>query len=44
MADVQNPYRPGMAELVEVIEETPTIKTFALQLQEPIEFRAGHNR
>jgi NAD(P)H-flavin reductase len=41
MADVQNPYRPGMAELVEVIEETPTIKTFALQLQEPIEFRAG---
>lgn len=41
MAKVQNPYYPLEAEILEVIEETPTIKTFVLQPQEPIAFRAG---
>jgi len=37
----QNPYMPLDARLEEVIEETPTIKTFVLSPAEPIEFRAG---
>jgi len=41
MAENQNPYQPTMAELVEVIEETPTIKTFVLRPEPPIPFRAG---
>lgn len=41
MAEKQNPYQPVMAELVEVIEETPTIKTFVLKPEQPIAFRAG---
>jgi NAD(P)H-flavin reductase len=41
MAKVQNPYYPMEADILEVIEETPTIKTFVLQPQEPIPFKAG---
>jgi len=36
-----NPYEPVAAKLVEVIEETPTIKTFVLEPPEPMAFRAG---
>jgi len=36
-----NPYLPIEAELLEVIAETPTIKTFVLKPQVPIEFTAG---
>jgi NAD(P)H-flavin reductase len=36
-----NPYAPAMADLVEVIDETPTIKTFALAPDPVIPFRAG---
>jgi NAD(P)H-flavin reductase len=38
---VANPYLPVEAELVEVITETPTIKTFALKPARPMAFRAG---
>jgi len=41
MAEHQNPYQPTMAELIEVIEETPTIKTFVFRPEPPIDFRAG---
>jgi NAD(P)H-flavin reductase len=41
MAKVQNPYFPQEAEILEVIEETPTIKTFVLRPQETIPFKAG---
>lgn len=37
----QNPYEPLPARLVDVIEETPTIKTFVLEPSEPIPFTAG---
>ena len=37
----ENPYKPVPAELVEVIEETPTIKTLLLKPAEPFRFRAG---
>lgn len=37
----ENPYTPIAAPLCEVIEETPTIKTFVLEPEEPISFRAG---
>ena len=37
----ENPYMPIDARLEEVIEETPTIKTFVLVPATPIEFRAG---
>ena len=36
-----NVYVPVMAELVDVIEETPSIKTLVVAPEEPIEFRAG---
>jgi NAD(P)H-flavin reductase len=36
-----NPYVPNPAELVEVIDETPTIKTLVLAPSEPLHFRAG---
>ncbi len=36
-----NPYEPVPARLVEVIEETPTNKTFVLEPPEPMPFRAG---
>jgi len=34
-------YTPIEARLVQVIDETPTIKTFVLEPAQPIEFRAG---
>jgi len=37
----ENPYAPQMAEVIEVIEETPTIKTVVLTPKPPIEFKAG---
>jgi len=36
-----SPYIPQPAELAEVIDETPTIKTLALSPAAPMEFRAG---
>ncbi|KKM25963.1 hypothetical protein LCGC14_1589660 [marine sediment metagenome] len=36
-----NPYIPKPAELVEVIDETPTIKTLVVAPSEPMAFRAG---
>jgi len=36
-----NPFEPIPAKLEEVIEETPTIKTFVLSPAKPINFRAG---
>ncbi len=38
---VVNPYSIQMCELVEVIDETPTIKTFVFEPPDPIRFRAG---
>jgi len=38
---VANPYAIQMADLAEVIDETPTIKTFVFAPAEPIAFRAG---
>jgi NAD(P)H-flavin reductase len=38
---VENPYAPIPATLDEVVDETPTIKTFVLSPKEPVEFRAG---
>ena len=38
---VINPYDIQIAELAEVVDETPTIKTFVFQPSEPIQFRAG---
>lgn len=37
----KNPYYPMSARLEEVIDETPTIKTFVLVPDEPVPFRAG---
>ncbi|MBD3271317.1 MAG: oxidoreductase [Elusimicrobia bacterium] len=37
----ENPYRPIEAEVIEVITETPTIKTIRMKPKEPIEFAAG---
>jgi len=34
-------YTPMAAKLINIIEETPTIKTFVLRPEEPIDFRAG---
>ncbi len=36
-----NPYLPVPAKLVDVIVETPTIKTFVLEPEQPIRFEAG---
>ncbi len=38
---LRNPYSPIPAKLVEVIEESPTIKTFRLVPEEEFEFSAG---
>lgn len=38
---MDNPYRPIEAEVVEVITETPTIKTIRFKPKEPIAFRTG---
>jgi NAD(P)H-flavin reductase len=37
----ENPYAPVPAELVEVIDETPTIRTLVVKPAEPFAFRAG---
>ena len=37
----ENQYIPASAELVELIDETPTIKTLVVAPSEPLEFRAG---
>lgn len=36
-----NPYKPVRAKIKDIVEETPTIKTFKLELDEPIEFATG---
>jgi len=38
---ITNPYRPVKAEVIEVIPETPTIKTIRFKPEEPIEFLSG---
>jgi NAD(P)H-flavin reductase len=37
----ENPYRPVEAEVVEVIAETPTIKTLRVRPKEPMDFKTG---
>ena len=37
----ENIYRPLTAELLEVVQETPTIKTFRMRPERPIPFKAG---
>ncbi|NQT28759.1 MAG: oxidoreductase, partial [Candidatus Omnitrophica bacterium] len=41
MINCKNPYRPIKAGVVEVIEETPTIKTIKFKPQEPMDFATG---
>jgi len=41
MHKIDNPYRPIETEVLEVIRETPTIKTLRLKPKEPITFVAG---
>ncbi len=41
MEAIKNVYRPIEADLLEVIEETPTIKTFVTKPREPMGFKAG---
>ena len=41
MIGKSNPYQPILSEVVDVIDETPTIKTFVLSMKEPFQFRAG---
>jgi len=36
-----NPYRPIKAKILDIITETPTIKTFVLKPEEPLSFLAG---
>ena len=38
---LENVYCPAGAELIEVVEETPTIKTFKVRPEDPMSFRAG---
>ncbi|NQT52386.1 oxidoreductase, partial [bacterium] len=38
---MENPYAPIPAVLDEVVDETPTIKTFVLSPKQPVEFQAG---
>ncbi|MEO0084968.1 MAG: oxidoreductase, partial [candidate division WOR-3 bacterium] len=38
---MNNPYRPIPAEILQVIEETPNIKTFVLKPKETLQFEAG---
>ena len=37
----KNPYRPIMAEVIEIITETPSIKTIKIEPKEPITFKTG---
>ena len=41
MPNCINPYRPIETEVVDVMTETPTIKTLVLKPKEPIPFKAG---
>jgi NAD(P)H-flavin reductase len=41
MQVVKNIYRPIQSEVLEVIDETPTIKTFVLEPKEEIGFKTG---
>ena len=41
MNNIENPYRPIRAEIIEVISETPTIKTIRIEPKEPITFETG---
>lgn len=36
-----NPYMPNMATVEEIVEETPTIKTFRVRHDSPLHFQAG---
>ena len=38
---IKNPYLPAEAEILEIIEETPSIKTFVLKPKEEIGFQTG---
>lgn len=38
---MENPYLPIKTEVLDVIEESPTIKTFRLKPEAPIQFKAG---
>jgi len=41
MYKIENPYRPIEAEVIEVITETPSIKTIRIEPKEPITFKTG---
>ncbi len=41
MYKIENPYRPIKAEVIEVITETPSIKTIRIEPKEPITFKTG---
>jgi NAD(P)H-flavin reductase len=34
-------YKPVLAQLLEVIEESPSIKTFVLKAEKPFQFKTG---
>lgn len=36
-----NPYLPIKTEVIDIIDESPTIKTFSLKPEKPIDFKAG---
>ena len=36
-----NPYQPYLGKVTSVVAETPTVKTFALDMKDPLPFRAG---
>ena len=38
---IENPYLPSPAKIIEIIEETPDIKTFKLELEREISFTPG---
>jgi len=38
---MKNPYCPIKAEITDIIDETPTIKTFVLKPEEPVSFKTG---
>ncbi len=38
---MENPYLPIKTEVLDVIEESPTIKTFRLKPETPLQFKAG---
>ncbi|MFH1782982.1 MAG: FAD/NAD(P)-binding protein [Candidatus Omnitrophota bacterium] len=38
---LENPYAPIKTEVLDVIEESPTIKTFSLKTEKPLHFKAG---